>query len=332
MDGLGQWSIDLILTLQRLSPGLDPAMSFLSFLGREEFFLLFTTFLYWCVKPVWGMRALAVLLLSDSLNGIVKWSFHEPRPYWVSGQVRAINIETSYGIPSGHAQTGVAFWGLHATVLQKRWGWSVAGGLVGAISLSRFYLGVHFLHDVVAGWIVGALLLIAYLRIEARVGARVAAWPLAGQIGGAFAASVVIAVVSLFVRASLGATTDPTAWAVQAAAATQAAGESVIDPRALTGAVATWGAVFGIGAGWALARRSALFDPGGRWPLRVARLAVGLAMVMAIRIGLAAVFPAGADGIALAFRYIRYSLMSLVAIWLAPWLFVRIGLARPEAS
>ena len=111
-----QWSIDLIVALQRASPGLDGVMRFLTFLGREEFFLLATTFIYWCVSPTWGMRALAVLLLSDALNGIFKWIFHEPRPYWVSAQLRALGTETSYGIPSGHAQTGVSFWGLNATV------------------------------------------------------------------------------------------------------------------------------------------------------------------------------------------------------------------------
>jgi membrane-associated phospholipid phosphatase len=328
MDALQQWSLALIAVLQRASPWLDPVMQVLSFLGREEFFLLSTAFLYWCVSPSWGVRALAVLVLSDSLNGIVKWLLHEPRPYWVSAQVRAIGTEASYGIPSGHAQTGVAFWGLHATVLRRRWTWVAAAVLVGAISLSRLYLGVHFLHDVVVGWLIGAALLIAYLRAEAWIGTRLTAWPVAMQIGAAFAGSFLIAVISLAARAGLGSVEDPAAWAAQAAAAAPPVGEPAIDPRTLSGPVATWGAMFGIGAGWALSRRFAPFDPGGRWPVRLARLAVGLAIVMAIRLGLGAVFPSGADAGALAFRYVRYGLMGIAAVWLAPWLFVRIGLAR----
>jgi membrane-associated phospholipid phosphatase len=328
METVMQWSIDVIVALQRASPGLDGVMRFLTFLGREEFFLLATTFIYWCLSPTWGMRALAVLLLSDGLNGIFKWTFHEPRPYWISAQVRAIGTETSYGIPSGHAQTGAAFWGLNATVLRQRWAWMAAAVLVGAISLSRLYLGVHFLHDVFSGWIIGALLLLAYVRVEARVGIRVASWPLWIQIAAAFLGSMLIAGVSLLVWSGLTDIVDPAAWAAQAAAAAPPpAGEHAIDPRALTGAVSTWGTMFGIGGGWALARRSP-FDPRGRWTIRAARLVVGLVVVLVLRVGLGAVFPAGADAVALVFRYVRYSLVGLTAVWLVPWVFVRTGLAR----
>jgi membrane-associated phospholipid phosphatase len=330
MDSLQPWSIDFIILLQRLSPRFDPMMQFLSSLGREEFFLVFTAFLYWCVNPVWGMRAFALLVLSDSVNGIAKWFFHEPRPYWVVPQVKAIGVESSYGIPSGHAQTGAAYWGLHATVLRKRWAWVAAAVVVGAISLSRLYLGVHYLHDLAAGWIIGALLLIAYLRVEPRVSVRLVAWPLAAQIGAAFAGSILIAALALLVRSGLGALADPSAWAAQAAtAAPPPAGEPATDPRGLGGPAATWGAMFGIGAGWAIARRFARFDPAGRWPIRLARLVLGLMILMAIRVGLAVLFPAGTDTVALIFRYSRYALMGLAAVLLVPWVFLRIGLTRP---
>jgi membrane-associated phospholipid phosphatase len=332
MDVLQQWGVGVILLLQRLSPGLDQLMLFLSFLGQEEFFLVFTAFLYWCVNPAWGLRVLAVLTLSDSVNGILKWTFHEPRPYWVAPQVKALSAESSYGIPSGHAQTGVAFWGMLATVVRQPWAWAAAVGLVFAISISRLYLGVHFPHDLVAGWIIGALLLIAYLWIEPRAGAWLRSKPLAAQIGAAFAASAVLAGIGLLVRAALAGTIDPAAWAAQAAAAApHAAGELAIDPRSL-GSVATWGAIFGVGAGWALARRFARFNAGGPWSTRLIRLGLGLTLLLGVRIGLAVAFPSGSDALALVFRYIRYAIMGLSAVWLAPWLFLRIGLARPATE
>lgn len=332
MDVLQQWGVGIILLLQRLHPGFDQVMLFLSFLGREEFFLVFTAFLYWCVNPAWGLRALAVLTLSDSVNGILKWAFHEPRPYWVVPHVKALSAEASYGMPSGHAQTGVAYWGMLATVVSRRWAWAVAAGIVAAISLSRLYLGVHFPHDLAAGWIIGALLLIAYLRIEPRAGAWLRSKPLPAQVGAALAASAVLAGIGLLVRAGLGGTPDPAAWAAQAAAAIPpTAGEPAIDPRSL-GSVATWGALFGVGAGWALARRYARFDAGGPWSTRLIRLGLGLILLLGVRVGLAAVFPSGPDVVALIFRYVRYAIMGLSAVWLAPWLFLRIGLARPAAD
>lgn len=333
MDALQQWGIGLVVLLQRLSPGLDQGMRFLSFLGREEFFLGFTAFLYWCVNPAWGLRALAALLLSDSVNGVLKWAAHEPRPYWMSPQVKALSIESSYGMPSGHAQTGAAYWGMLATLIRRPWAWPAAAVLVLAISVSRLYLGVHFPHDVAAGWIIGALLLFLYLRIEPRLGAWLPARPLAAQVGMAFAASAVLVVIGLLVRAGLAGTMDPAAWAAQAAAAVpQSPGAPAIDPRSLAGPVATWGAVFGVGTGWALARRFARFDAGGPWPSRLIRLGLGLVFLLALRVGLGVVFPSGPDATALILRYIRYAIMGCSAIWLAPWLFLRLGLARPAAE
>jgi hypothetical protein len=46
--------------------------------------------------------------------------------------------------------------------------------------------------------------------------------------------------------------------------------------------------------------------------------------------GLALVFPEGNTALALALRYVRYALTVVWALALAPWLFVRLGLAAEE--
>jgi membrane-associated phospholipid phosphatase len=59
----------------------------------------------------------------------------------------------------------VTVWGLVAAGVNKRWRWSwiLAVVLAFFIGFSRLYLGVHFVYDVIAGWVIGSLMLMAFL-------------------------------------------------------------------------------------------------------------------------------------------------------------------------
>lgn len=334
MSALEQWGIGVVVALQGFSPAPDGLMRGLSFLGQEDFLVLFTAFMYWCVSPSWGMRMLAVLLLSSFTNGVLKWLFHAPRPYWVAPEVRALSTETSYGIPSGHAQIGVAYWGMLAAMVRRPWFWITGMALVLAISLSRVYLGVHFPHDVLGGWLIGAALLAAVLWVEPRARRQLATRGLATQVAVAVLVAPVVAGVGLTARASAAWARDPPAWAAQAASAAEAAGwtDHAIDPHDLAGPVGIWGAALGVGVGFVLARRRARFDAAGPWSQRIVRYGIGLLGLLVIRVGLAMVFPRDPEVTALLFRYLRYAAMGLWAVWLAPWAFLRLGLARPATD
>jgi membrane-associated phospholipid phosphatase len=324
------WGLELVRLLQQFSPGLDTPMRLLSLLGSAGAYIIVVAVLLWGVDARWGARALAILLVSVVLNDLVKWAFHAPRPYWVDPQVKALSLETSYGIPSGHAQGGVVFWGYHAATIGRRWAWAGAALLVLAISLSRVYLGVHFPHDVVAGWLIGAVVLAAFVRAEPAVSAWLARRPRSHQAALAVGASLGLLAVVLAVRAALSGVADPPGWESQARAAAGALGRpgSAIAPRSLAGSVAALGAMLGAGLG-AVAGRG-VWAGAVRAPLRVllARLAIGFVGLLALWVGLAVIFPAGEDALGLLFRYIRYAIMGAWVIWLAPMVFVRTGLAE----
>lgn len=330
MDAVWQWGINLILTLQQHSPGLDPGMEFLSFLGGEEFFMLLIPFLYWCVDSTWGTRVLAILLFSDFANGLLKWAFHAPRPYWVDARVKALAAETSYGMPSGHAQVATAIWGFLVRAARRPSAWVAAVLLVLGISISRVYLGVHFPHDVAAGWVAGAFVLAAYLWIEPRAATWLRPKPLAVHVAAVLLLSVAMLAAVLGMRAAFAGTPDPPAWEAQAAAAgPPAAGRRATDPRSMDGFFTNLGVAFGAGVGLALRRRYVSFDPRGPWMRRILRLGLGLVVLLALRSGLGALFPKEPIEVALLFRYTRYALIGLWTVWLAPWAFVRLGLAGP---
>ena len=69
-----------------------------------------------------------------------------------------------YAFPSAHAASGVALYGLMSLFVLRRLRGHVriaAGALallgVGSLGLTRVYLGAHYPSDVLAGWIVGAV-------------------------------------------------------------------------------------------------------------------------------------------------------------------------------
>lgn len=92
---------------------------------------------------------------------LMKTLFGRPRPEL------ARFVETSGSFPSGHAAVAVAFWGMLAYAFWRSGRLpAVAAALSAAvlalaIGVSRLYLIEHFLSDVVNGWLVGALWLLA---------------------------------------------------------------------------------------------------------------------------------------------------------------------------
>jgi hypothetical protein len=220
-------------------------------------------------------------------------------------------------------------WPYLAFRLRKVWIWVAAIVLVLLISLSRLYLGVHFPHDVVSGWFFGALLLALYIWFERKLAPRLARAGLAGQLRAALYASAIVLVLTAVLFLAIAGFADPPAWL--AAVARLLPLEDLALPRDPSGLVSDAGLILGMGMGLAFARRWAPFDAGGPMWKRAVRYVIGLIGVLLFWRGLALVFPGGMDGLGLLFRYIRYALTGLWAVFLAPWVFLKLGLARREA-
>jgi undecaprenyl-diphosphatase len=116
--------------------------------------------------------ALAFLGAQVLSNGM-KLGFRRERPFFAD----PLATESTYSFPSGHALVSFAVYGSIALVLARRVHsrpgrialLAAAGVWVAAIGLSRLYLGVHFLSDVLAGFTAGAAwLAFLYVVIEIR--------------------------------------------------------------------------------------------------------------------------------------------------------------------
>jgi hypothetical protein len=284
--------------------------------------------LFWCVDAGLGARFLFVVVGGDALGGLVKLAFHAPRPYWIGGQVKALAVEPSYGVPSTHALVSMAAWLLLARQVGRGWAWAVAALLILAIALSRLYLGVHFPHDVLAGWLIGLVALAVFWRAEPRAVAWLKSLPATGRYLVALILPAAVLLLWAGFNARLAGLADPPEWERQAAqAAPPEAGGRVSEPRRAEAFFTDAGVLLGAGLALAWAHGRWRFHAGGPLWQRAARFAVGIAGLLALQIGLGAIFPDEPAALGLGLRVLRYGAIGFWAAGGAPWLFMRLRLA-----
>ncbi|MCS6995202.1 MAG: phosphatase PAP2 family protein [Anaerolineales bacterium] len=322
MESIIQFGIAFSLWVQGLG-WLELPMRGFTFLGSEEFFLFVLPIVYWCVDAGLGLRMGVILLFNGALNGVLKLAFFGPRPYWVNPQIKALTAETSFGVPSGHAQVAAGLWGMAASQVGRFWAWAAAVFLVLMIGFSRLYLGVHFLHDVLLGWLLGALTLWATLKLWQRAAAWLKTKSLGQQVGLAFLLSALLLVAGALAFGAARKMPLPAEWAANARAA---GAEELPAPVTLNGVISPAATVFGLLAGLAWIQMHGGFSAGGTLKQRLLRFLVGLLGIAVLWYGLGAIFPRQEEIISYALRYLRYT---LVGVWIsagAPWLFGRLKL------
>jgi undecaprenyl-diphosphatase len=183
MELIMDWGVNVVLWFQQFSPALDLPFTVFTFLGDEEFSLLFLPFVYWCLDRRTGARLTVLFLLSMLVNYVAKAIGAQPRPFQYDARVRMIRAARGYGLPSGHTQNAVVVWGYIGSQFRRRWLWVVVATLVILIPLSRVYLGVHFPHDLAGGYLLGAACLALFLWLDPRVEGGMSQKGLAWQLG-----------------------------------------------------------------------------------------------------------------------------------------------------
>lgn len=284
--------LEFILWLQSFStPLLDRIAMLITSIGDEEFFMVAGALILWLVNKRIGFRAVLIIILSHWLNGWLKDIFSIPRPD--PAIVRIIRPEPGLAFPSGHTQTTTAFWGCLAVHFRRRWFTILAAVVVLLVALSRPYLGVHYPSDLLGGLVAGLLLLGVFLAVSRRVELSdlPAKLGFAGQLAGAVL--LPLGLLLFFVGPD---------------------------------GVKLAGFLVGAAAGRVLELRLVRFDPRGSIPQHAAKAVLGLVILFVLRTALKAVFPP-----LVFFDFLRYAVVALWGVFLAPWCFVALRLAGREA-
>ncbi len=293
MSDMLSWGLDVVRSVQTMaSPGFTAAMKAISFIGTQEFFIVFLPLVYWCVSRKKGVRLGVVVILSAFLNLWLKAIIMEPRPYVADSAVQ-LDTEETFAFPSGHAQGSGVFFGMLALLFPRVVFTIVAFLLPLAIGFSRVYLGVHYPTDVFAGWAL-ALILLAFFHF-------------AGEAVGSFFKSM------------------PRRFKIVILAAL-----SLVMNQLLPGDSSMAGLFLGAGVGFVIAAEDLRFSSEGSTKSRILRYLVGIATTLVLYLApkylIGDSFPAQARLI----RFLRYAVVGGWVALGAPWLFMKLGLASRE--
>jgi membrane-associated phospholipid phosphatase len=150
------------------NPSLDLLFKAITTIGSEPAYILLTSLIFWCFNKKTGIRTLYIILFSAYAAIFAKNLLAMPRPPEYLHKVQ----ENDFGFPSGHAIVSSGFWGCLGGRIRNSWLMFVGVVAILSISLSRIYLGVHYLGDVVGGVIFGLLLALIFLMAEPGITGR----------------------------------------------------------------------------------------------------------------------------------------------------------------
>ncbi|KAG8449356.1 hypothetical protein GDO86_016125 [Hymenochirus boettgeri] len=150
------------------NPVLYYIFSLATELGNELFYISFFPFWIWNVDPGVGRKVVViwvwVMYLGQCTKDLIRW----PRP--ASPPVIKLEVfyNTEYGMPSTHAMSGTAIPISILLLTHGRWQYPFMYGLLLAfvwcslVCLSRVYMGMHSILDVIAGLLYAILILIVF--------------------------------------------------------------------------------------------------------------------------------------------------------------------------
>ncbi|HWR12925.1 MAG TPA: phosphatase PAP2 family protein [Rectinemataceae bacterium] len=289
MNSVLSWGLDLVRKVQEFfGPGMLAPMQVITFFGSEFFALAALPLIYWCVDRRKGARIGIVVLFSAFLNLWCKIIFKQPRPYDFDSSVGLIR-ENTFGLPSGHAQMSITFWGVMLTILSRALGVVLLIAMPLIVGLSRLYLGVHFPTDLLGGWILGGIVLGLFYGFGARIEGILSRLNLRQRL-------IAVSAVSLLMNLLMPSDTLLS------------------------------GAFFGSAAGFALASKNLRFNAGGELSKRIIRYVAGIVGLVILYTGPKLMVGESLGSQQPLIRFLRYGIIGFWVAYGAPWCFWKMKL------
>ncbi len=165
------WEDALIIWLQAHMGAAGTALaSFFSMFGEELLLILVLGFFYWCYDKEVGKLLGRNICVELVFNPMLKNIALRQRPYMANPGIHCLKpIDSSadimdptaqgYSFPSGHSSNAATAYGTIGRCFQKTWVRVLAVLIPLLVGISRFCLGVHYPTDVMAGWLLGVVII-----------------------------------------------------------------------------------------------------------------------------------------------------------------------------
>lgn len=284
----------IIDAIRNLLPGLGDFFLLVSQLGSYVFYVVLLLIGYWTFNKRESIILTYVLIVSVLTNYWLKVIIANERPpssYWFPGA-----DGPSYSTPSGHSQLSASLYGWFAVRIKTWWMALLAFVLTFLIGISRIYLGVHYLGDVLLGWGLGILIVICFYRLEKPAREFFSQYKFEHLLLSVFFIGLLMTLVA-----------------------------ALIPPPPNDNFGALGGLTMGLALGLALENRFVGFSveaPNGqKWRL-VLRVVIGLILVIGVMIGLSPILPTED----LLLRTVRYFLTAITGIFVWPLIFKKVNL------
>ncbi|TET31662.1 MAG: phosphatase PAP2 family protein [Candidatus Heimdallarchaeota archaeon] len=291
----------------------------ITFLGDPIVYIVILAVGFWIYKKKEAIIAMYVLLTSVFLNFFLKTLIQKPRP---TESIRIIE-EDGYSTPSGHAQNSTAVYGWIMLYFKKIWLYIVTPILVLLICLSRVVLGVHYIGDVIIGFLVGAVILVALYFIMPYILKWMENWSDRRKIIVGEAYGVAVFIIT-FTQGLFG-NWDP---------------EHATNPVLVDNTAQIVSALILIPVlVWVESKFVKMKNENIDWSSKILRVIVGLVVLIGAYFGFVLLFDLiNTTGLAFMakysvdylLRFIRYSILMVLAILLLPLLFTRVKFFSKE--
>jgi membrane-associated phospholipid phosphatase len=280
--------------LRNILPGLGDFFFLVTQLGGTLFYVVALLIAYWA----YNKRAAIVLsfilivsIISEYYLKVIIANERPPASNWYPGV-----DPPNYSTPSGHSQNSATLYGWLTSRIKTWWIALISIILVGLIGVSRIYLGVHYLGDVLFGWGLGIVIVLLFVYLEK---------PARDYLSRYNTEHLLLVLLIIGFLLTLVASVLPQ------------------PPNDNLGAYG--GLTMGLGIGLILEMRFVNFtnEPyeGQKWRL-LPRVLIGLLLVIGVMFGLAPILPTEEIWL----RAIRYSLVAITGIFVWPLIFKKANL------
>ena len=152
--------------LRNFLPGATYFFRYITELGATYLYLGIFFIVFWGIDKRFGKSLLFIYVSSNFVNFYAKALIANERP----PESRWLLIGASHlSTPSGHAMSSAVVWGFLSMKTKRIIMWILSIAIIILVGLSRIYLGVHWVGDVITGWLFGGIILLFVVIFEDRI-------------------------------------------------------------------------------------------------------------------------------------------------------------------